>query len=32
LVCNPWPIIGDDDPASFAIYDTQTKSVAKILL
>lgn len=32
LLVNPWSILGDAEPASFVIYDTQTKSVAKILL
>ncbi len=32
LVCNPGAIIWDTEPASFVIYDTKTKSVAKILL
>lgn len=32
LLVNPGSILGDRDPASFVIYDTQTKSVAKIVL
>ena len=32
LLVNPGSILWDRDPASFVIYDTQTKSVAKIIL
>lgn len=31
-IINPWSIVGDDEPAGFAIYDTESKEVEHIIL